>query len=225
MHTHVFLFLCFFYFLYFFILFIIFLLFLLFFGLGPAQPTWAGLSLVGPARSLAQASDPAGPSQQEARVDWLHACIVHSAKIINLPSHRATSHSKWMYKNESKMAYLFSRDGGDGGSAVPFVCSQPSLLLFLCFCARCSFSLFVLPCFLSPCDEALRTVLASPFEFGSGFCVVFSLFFFLCIFFLCFAGFLPSVLLSFSPCLALFFLSPARSPLLCFYRTSGSPRW
>jgi len=105
-----------------------------------------------------------------------------------------------MYRNESKMAHLFSGDGGDGGSAVPFVCLQPSLLLFLCFCARCSFSLFVLPCFLSPCDEALRTVLASPFEFGSGFCVVFSLFFsvyFLSLFCwvssLCFAPFFSPV--------------------------------
>jgi len=104
-------------------------LFFYFFGLGPTQPTWAGLDPASPARSLAQASDPVGPSQQEACVDWLHACIMHSAKVINLPSHRATSHSKWMYKNESKMAYLFFRDGGDGGSAVPFVCSQPSLLL------------------------------------------------------------------------------------------------
>jgi hypothetical protein len=71
----------FFYFLYFFILFIFFII-----------GGWAQLS--GLARSLAQASDPAGPSQQKARVDWLHACIVHSAKVINLPSHRATSHSK-----------------------------------------------------------------------------------------------------------------------------------
>jgi len=157
--------------------FSIFLIFNFFLGLGLTQPTWAGLDPAGPARSLVQASDPAGPSEQEARVDWLHACIMHSAKVINLPSHRATSHSKWMYKNESKMAYLFSGDGGDGGSAVPFICSQPSLLLFLCFCARCSFSLFVFPCFLSPCDEALRTMLASPFKFGSGFCVVFVLMF------------------------------------------------
>jgi hypothetical protein len=34
----------------------------LFFRAGPAaQPTWAGLDSAGPARSLAQASDPAGP--------------------------------------------------------------------------------------------------------------------------------------------------------------------
>jgi len=112
MHTHfllsIFSIFLFFYFLYFFI----------FFGLGPAQPTWAGLDPASPARSLVQASDPAGPSQQEARVDWLHAGIMHSAKVINLPSHRATSHSKWMYKNESTMAYLGAgkqrRDGNDG---------------------------------------------------------------------------------------------------------------
>jgi hypothetical protein len=50
-------------FFYFFSIFLFLLLFLFFFffiflGLGPAQPTWAGLD---PARSLAQASDPAGP--------------------------------------------------------------------------------------------------------------------------------------------------------------------
>jgi len=35
-------------------------------GLGPAQPTWAGLDPASPALSLAQASDPTGP--HEARV-------------------------------------------------------------------------------------------------------------------------------------------------------------
>jgi hypothetical protein len=35
--------------------------FLLFLGLGLTQPTWARLSQTGPARSLAQASDPARP--------------------------------------------------------------------------------------------------------------------------------------------------------------------
>ena len=48
MHTHIFLFF------YFFLLF-------MFLGLGPAQPTLAGLDPASPARSLAQASDPAGP--------------------------------------------------------------------------------------------------------------------------------------------------------------------
>ncbi|KAL9378477.1 hypothetical protein Peur_029812 [Populus x canadensis] len=32
---------------------------------------------------------------------------------------------------------------------------------------------FVFPCFLSPCDDELRTVLASPSNSGSGFCVGF----------------------------------------------------
>jgi len=38
---------------------------LFFLGLDQAQPVWAGLDPVGPARSLAQASDPVG---QQARV-------------------------------------------------------------------------------------------------------------------------------------------------------------
>jgi len=33
----------------------------MFLGLGPAQPSWAGLDPASPARSLAQTSDPAGP--------------------------------------------------------------------------------------------------------------------------------------------------------------------
>ena len=65
----------------------------------------------------------------EARVEWLHACIMHSAKVINLPSHSATMHSNWMNKNERKMTYLFSGDGVDGGSAVALLCLQLSLLL------------------------------------------------------------------------------------------------
>jgi hypothetical protein len=58
MHTYIFLF---FYFSYFFI-------FLLFWGLGPAQPTWVGLDPASPARSLAQASDPAGQKSKKTRV-------------------------------------------------------------------------------------------------------------------------------------------------------------
>jgi len=70
MHTHIFLF-----------LFFIFY----FFGLGPAQPIWAGLDPASPARSLAQASDPAG-QKKDARVKQLHACM-NNAKVIKLPSH------------------------------------------------------------------------------------------------------------------------------------------
>jgi hypothetical protein len=60
MHTHFLFFLpfllfCFFYFLFF--------IFFLFFGLGPAQPTCAGLDPASPAWSLAQASNPAGPHE------------------------------------------------------------------------------------------------------------------------------------------------------------------
>jgi len=46
-------------------------LFFLFLGLGPAHPTWAGLDPASPARSLAQASDPAGQKSKKA----LHACM------------------------------------------------------------------------------------------------------------------------------------------------------
>jgi len=49
-------------------LFFIFLFFIYIFGLGPAQPTWAGLDPASPARSLAQASDPAGQKKLKARV-------------------------------------------------------------------------------------------------------------------------------------------------------------
>jgi len=55
MHTHIFLIFYFFYF-----------LLLIFLGLGPAQPTCAGLDPTSPAWSLAQASDPSGP--HEARM-------------------------------------------------------------------------------------------------------------------------------------------------------------
>jgi len=58
MHTHIFLFFIFYYFFYFLIYFYNFL------GLGPAQPTWAGLS---PARPLAQASGPTGLVARERR--------------------------------------------------------------------------------------------------------------------------------------------------------------
>jgi hypothetical protein len=62
MHTH-------FLFFYFFFTFLFFIfLFFLFFGLGPTQPTWAGLDPASPARSLAQASDPAGQKSKKARV-------------------------------------------------------------------------------------------------------------------------------------------------------------
>jgi len=37
-----------------------FIFFIYIFGLGPAQPTWAGLDPANPARSLAQASELAG---------------------------------------------------------------------------------------------------------------------------------------------------------------------
>jgi hypothetical protein len=56
MHTHFFIFSTFFIFLFFYF----FIYFFIFFGLGPTQPTWAGLDPASPARPLAQASGPAG---------------------------------------------------------------------------------------------------------------------------------------------------------------------
>jgi len=55
MHTHFFIFSTFFIFLFFY-----FFIFFIFLGLGPTQPTWAGLDPASPARPLAQASGPAG---------------------------------------------------------------------------------------------------------------------------------------------------------------------
>jgi len=43
----------------------------------------------------------------------------------------------------------------------------------LLLCPLSSLFFFVFPCFLSPCDDELRTVLASPSNSGSGFCVGF----------------------------------------------------
>ena len=67
-----------------------------------------------------------------------------------------------------------------------FLLLSISFPLFLCFCLFffyllstflfyssavlfLFFVLFVFPCFLSPCDEEQKTVLASPFEIGYGF--------------------------------------------------------
>jgi len=57
----------------------------IFLGVGPAHPMWVGLDPASPARSLAQASDPAG-QKPDARVKHLHACM-NSAKVMKLPSH------------------------------------------------------------------------------------------------------------------------------------------
>jgi len=73
MHTH-------------FFIFSTFFIFLFFFGLGPTQPTWAGLDPASPARPLAQASGPGWAKEVEARVKLIHACM-NSVKVIKLPSH------------------------------------------------------------------------------------------------------------------------------------------
>jgi hypothetical protein len=71
MHTYFFIFSTFFdfsVFLFFYFFIFLFFIFYFFFGLGPTQPTWAGLNPASPARSLAQASDPAGKKSKKARV-------------------------------------------------------------------------------------------------------------------------------------------------------------
>jgi len=81
------------------------------------------------------------------------------------------------------------------------------------------FSLFF-PCFLSPCDEELRTVLASPSEFGSGFCVVFLLLFVYSSFTIpSLSGFFLFAPLSFSssPSLSFFLFSRCILVLLCIF--------
>jgi hypothetical protein len=54
-------------------------IFFFFWGLGPAQPVWARLDLVGPAWSLAQASDSSG---QQASVNQFTRAL-QSVKVIN----------------------------------------------------------------------------------------------------------------------------------------------
>jgi len=86
---------------YFFYFFSIFLLFI-FLGLGPAQPTWVGLDPASPARSLAQASDPAGP--QHAWTSFMRAW--HCAKVINY-LRTVLNALKFRNKNEEEeKAYL-----------------------------------------------------------------------------------------------------------------------
>jgi hypothetical protein len=80
-----------FYFYTFYFLFFIFLFFC--FG-GWAQLSPKGLGWTQPARPGHWPKPVTGRVKtDEARVEWLHACIMHSAKVINLPSHRATLHS------------------------------------------------------------------------------------------------------------------------------------
>jgi hypothetical protein len=71
---------------FYFSIFSIFLLFLLFLGLGPAQPTWAGL---GPARLATGPNQWPGKINCTARVKQFHACS-NCAKVIKLPSHSSS---------------------------------------------------------------------------------------------------------------------------------------
>jgi len=88
MLKHIFLFFYFFY----------FYLFFLLVGLGPAQPTWAGLSQASPAWSLAQASDPAGLHEA-------HVIQITRAWLLLINSNRQR---KWEQRRKGKTecAYL-----------------------------------------------------------------------------------------------------------------------
>jgi len=74
----------------------------------------------------------------EARVEWLPACFMHSAKVINLPSHSTTIQSNWMYKKKRKkndLPVLWRRCGWwQRGGPPPLIAFTPA---FLCFYAHC----------------------------------------------------------------------------------------
>jgi len=87
-----------------------FLIFFLFFW-GWVQLSPCELGLTQPTRPgyWAKPVTRLGPNQQEARVEYLHACM-HSPKVINLPSHCAMLLSKWgKEKQKEKLASLFCR--------------------------------------------------------------------------------------------------------------------
>ena len=90
--------------------YIVFIFYLHFFGMGPAQPTWAGLDPASPARLLAQASNPAGQTKKKlkARVNCSRV-HEHCVKVIKLPSHSVVVTIKLEMKIQEgmkKRAYL-----------------------------------------------------------------------------------------------------------------------
>jgi Ca2+/Na+ antiporter len=72
-----------------------------------------------------------------AQTSKKHACIMHSAKVINLPSHSATIHSRWMYKKKRKkndLPVLWRRCGWWQRGGPRLLTAFPPA--FLCFCAH-----------------------------------------------------------------------------------------
>jgi len=134
---HIFLFFLFFSTFFYFSVFFIFI----FFGLGPAQPTWAGLD---PAR-------PGWVKEVEARVKLIHACM-NIVKVIKLPSHCI-----WHLLNAEKGDLPVQRRTATKTMArwlFSFVsrCSStvPWIFLYLqaqngCFSVFLSFSVFLFP--------------------------------------------------------------------------------
>jgi len=190
-------------------------------GLGPAQPTWAGLDPASLARSLAQASDLVGLSP--ARVKWTSR-VLHCAKVIKLPLHSVYKHNMQRMKGERKERTCFRRRR----------CLQRWWILAYCFplssfCVHLSACSF---CFLSSFwsreDDEEAGVLGICFEVFSFLCAGVSaemkamagkilcvcwfpfLSFSLCI--ISFSGFLLWFWLSF---LLWFFLPFYRDPVVC----------
>jgi len=117
-------------------LFIFFYFFIYIFGLGPAQPIWAGLDPANLAQSLAQASDLAG-QKPNARVKQFHVCM-NNAKVIKLPSHSVQMLLN--AENEREMAHLLLEMARMAAtllatfvqllSFISLLCPLSSLLLF-----------------------------------------------------------------------------------------------
>ena len=83
--------------------------FLIFWGWVQLSPCELGLTQPTRPGYWAKPVTRLGPNQQEARVEYLHACM-HSPKVINLPSHCAMLLSKWgKEKQKEKLASLFCR--------------------------------------------------------------------------------------------------------------------
>jgi len=130
-----------------------------FWGLSPAQPAWAGLDSTSPARSLAQASDPAG---QQARVVQTMRAL-HRAKVITFAlfsyfaARDAETKGKWrpylaMTKTKAEMKMAEMVFSGERSSFPCFCVFFVMGSLFLWFFVPLFSALFFfrsLPCLFS----------------------------------------------------------------------------
>jgi len=180
-----------------------FFIFFIFLGLGPAQPTWAGL---GPARLATGPNQWPGKINCTARVKQFHACS-NCAKVIKLPSHSssfAQLKQEWR-ENEKGLPASGGREEACR-TAISFssvyACSFcfPFVPVMMKVTARCSGYSFLW--FAGGIEE---TVLLSWFFWVSLF--AFSLFF--CVFsFSVLLGFFPLSCPVFPPVFSVFFLPP-----------------